>query len=191
MKRRMERRIFVVNFSADFVNLKNGSFPTGGLSQNEKKVREREKEHTCYCRFCKALSPLSCGLTVSLYVRHFLFNVWSSLSLSLSFEWLLSLSLLFFWKQIIFLYLKTTYFLLKQNNATRRANISLNNITSLAEHTWWQPTSYYHLSHLSSITLSFISHLGYNDFSLIIALSIPTLFLLESFLYCCLLLSIS
>ena len=40
----MERRIFVVNFSADFVNLKNGSFPTGGLSQNEKKVRERERE---------------------------------------------------------------------------------------------------------------------------------------------------
>ena len=187
MKRRMERRIFVVNFSADFVNLKNGSFPTGGLSQNEKKVRERERE-----RERKSILVIAASVRLSLPSLAVSLSISTSATFSsMSDPLSLFLSLLFFWKQIIFLYLKTTYFPLKQNNATRRANISLNNITSLAEHTWWQPTSYYHLSHLSSITLSFISHLGYNDFSLIIALSIPTLFLLESFLYCCLLLSIS
>ena len=96
MKRRMERRIFVVNFSADFVNLKNGSFPTGGLSQNEKKVRERERKSILVIAASVRLSLPSLAVSLSLSTSATFSSISDPLSLFLSHSNDFSLSLFCF-----------------------------------------------------------------------------------------------
>ena len=94
----MERRIFVVNFSADFVNLKNGSFPTGGLSQNEKKVRERERERKSILVIAASvrLSLPSLAVSLSLSTSATFSSISDPLSLFLSHSNDFSLSLFCF-----------------------------------------------------------------------------------------------